>query len=70
MPTNQQIIDMIDRTSEAAKAVGEYPYATGWLRSTAIAIILGYVPVANRQELMQELQNGLDYLESMKKVEA
>lgn len=70
MTDSKTIIELVDKITEAAKAEDGYAYATGWLRSTLVSAILGYVPVANRQELMQELQNGLDYLESIKKVEA
>lgn len=69
MTDAKTIIEMVDKLAETAKAEGGYAYATGWLRSTAIAVILGYVPVANRNALMDELQQSLDYLESIKKVE-
>jgi hypothetical protein len=70
MTDAKAIMELVDKITEAAKAEDGYAYATGWLRSTLVSAILGYVPVANRVELVKEMQQGLDYLESIKKVEA
>lgn len=70
MTDSKAIIELVDKIADAAKAEDGYAYAAGWLRSTLVSAILGYVPVASRRELMQELQESLNYLESIKKVEA
>jgi hypothetical protein len=70
MTDAKTITEIVTQVSDAAKTYGGYPYSTGYLHSTLIGIILSYVPVASRKEVMVDLQDSLNYLETVNKKEA
>jgi hypothetical protein len=66
MSTPKEMIDIITELVDESKKRG-YAYSTGFLTSVITSTVLGYVPIASRKELIDELRENINYLVEDKK---
>lgn len=62
-----KVIHTVQELFEQTRAHG-YAYCSGYWETTVMSLIFNYVPMANRESLLQDLQNRITSLQEIKRV--